>query len=286
MLELRRTVRFCLSDGSSAGGAGGDMPALGTPVRNSYSAWPAVRGLGRYYELHVACRGEADPVTGYFLNIRKIDEAVREHVLPELEAWVSPPSNAADAPLGEVMQRLMARLDEHLHGKASEATLQLTPMVSLTIRNDDMDRITIRQQYEFSAAHRLHVPTMSDEENRATFGKCNNPAGHGHNYRIEVAVRVPIDPQGHVLTVEELDAIVDRHVIQQLDHKHLNVDIPAFAQPDGMNPSVENIAKVVWGMLQGRFADAGPMGGAELEELRVWETEKTMCVYRGEEATA
>jgi 6-pyruvoyltetrahydropterin/6-carboxytetrahydropterin synthase len=138
-----------------------------------------------------------------------------------------------------------------------------------------MDHVIIRQQYEFAAAHRLHVSGLSDEENRRVFGKCNNPSGHGHNYRVEVAIRAPIDAQGHVLPVEKLDATVDAHVIQKLDHKHLNIDVPRFAD---LNPSVESITREIYHMLQPGVRELG----AVLEEVRVWETSKTVCAYRGE----
>lgn len=139
-----------------------------------------------------------------------------------------------------------------------------------------MDHVLIRQRYEFSAAHRLHVPGLSDQENREVFGKCNNPAGHGHNYQIEVAVRLPIDPEGQTADAGQIDAIVNQHAIELLDHKHLNTDVPQFA---GLNPSVENIVKIIWDMLAGQFNGLG--SGAELDELKVWETSKTVCSYRG-----
>lgn len=277
MVELSRTVRFCLSDGSTAGG---NQVPLATPRHNTYAAWPAMRGLGRYYEIDVDCRGEADPVTGYFLNIKHIDEAVREHVLPDLEQWIAGPLNPHEVPLGELMRRIFSLLEQPLDGKITAVSLRLTPMLSLTIRSDDMDRVTVKHQYEFSAAHRLHVESLSEEENRRTFGKCNNPAGHGHNYVVEVAVSAPIDPTGRVLSAEELDEVVDKHAISKLDHKHLNLDVPQF-QGGQVNPSVENIAKVIWEMLAPRLADAGPVEGAKLEAVSVWETSKTVCTYRG-----
>lgn len=233
-----------------------------------------MRGLGRYYELCVTCRGEADAQTGYFLNIKAIDEAVRQWALPVLIDCVSDEAAAPAVPMGQLMRALFQAIDPALNGTVADVRLVLTPTMSLGVERDDMDHIVMRQQYEFSAAHRLHVPTLSDETNRATFGKCNNPAGHGHNYRVEVAVRCPIDGKGQTLEPAALDAIVDREAIEKLDHKHLNEDVPAFAE---LNPSVENIVKVVWQMLVDKLP-----GGAVLDEVKVWETGKTVCAYRGD----
>ena len=265
MLELSRTVRFCLS---------GDADDFATPRDNTFSAWPAMRGLGRYYELDVTCRGEADPQTGYFINIKQIDQAVRECVLPLLLERLNGETRSADLPMGALMLDVLGALGPPLSESAVSATLVLTPTLSLTAIKDDMHHVLLRQQYEFSAAHRLHVPSLSDEENRQVFGKCNNPAGHGHNYRVEVAVRCPVDTQGQALAPAALDAAVDEHCIQKLDHKHLNTDVPQFAE---LNPSVENIVKVVWSMLEGKLP-----GDAELDEVKVWETGKTVCAYRGD----
>lgn len=283
MLELCRTVRMCIGEPGSSGGGVGAPPEM-TRRSNTYSAWPAMRGLGRYYELDVCCRGEADAATGYFINIKHIDTAVREHVLDYLQDLVSGASGTGGATvaLGETMRGIVTRLAMPLDDTVERIRLHLTPRYSLEIRSDTMDRVTIRQQYEFAAAHRLHVPEMSDEENRETFGKCNNPAGHGHNYRVEVAVGAPIDPAGDVFAVEELDDAVADAVIDKLDHQHLNHDIPQFAE---LNPSVENIAKVIWEMLIDQLDHLGAMEGVILEEVRVWETEKTVCVYRGEKGT-
>ena len=265
MLELSRTVRFCLS---------GDPADLNTPMHNTFSAWPAMRGLGRYYELAVTCRGEADPQTGYFINITQIDRAVRKHALPVLADALADESAAAEVPMGQLMHDLLARLGPPLNHTVQRVALVLTPFLQLAIEKQDMHSVLFRQQYEFSAAHRLHVPALSDDENRAVFGKCNNPAGHGHNYRVEVAVRWAVDEQGRSLDPAALDAVVDAEVIQKLDHKHLNTDVPEFAQ---LNPSVEHIVRVIWSMLAGKLP-----GGATLEEVRVWETGKTVCAYRGE----
>lgn len=179
-------------------------------------------------------------------------------------------------PVGRLMCRMLESLQPTLRGSVVMLVLRLTPTYSIALRSEDMDHVLIRQRYEFSAAHRLHVPGLSDQENRDIFGKCNNPAGHGHNYQLEVAVRLPIDPDGRTVDVAQVDTIVNQHAIELLDHKHLNTDVPQFAD---LNPSVENIVKVIWNMLAGRFGGLGAR--AELEELKVWETSKTVCTYRG-----
>lgn len=255
------------------------------PRDNTFAAWPAMRGLGRYYELDVTCRGDADPVTGYFINIKEIDRAVHENALPCFQRAMTdtggdpgtyPGAYQGDVPMGGLMRNLITAIGPALNNTVIRAELRLTPTYQIAIRSHDMDHVLIRQQYEFSAAHRLHVDTLSDEQNRAVFGKCNNPAGHGHNYRLQVVVRVPIDLAGRTAQGADLDAIVNRHAIELLDHKHLNTDVSEFAE---LNPSVENIVRVIWGMLDEPLAGLGE--GSGLEELSVWETSKTVCTYRG-----
>lgn len=278
MLDLSRTLRFCLNDRPPDGGShGGSLACLDAPRNNTFSAWPAMRGLGRYYELTVSCFGEADPLTGYFINIKHIDTAAREHVFPYLAEFVA--GCPASVPMGEMMQGVVQRLQPPLHDTVHRVQLNLTPYLQLQIEPATMHEVVIRQRYEFSAAHRLHVESYSDAENQSVFGKCNNPAGHGHNYQVEVAVRCPVDPQGRVPAVQVLDATVDEHCIQLLDHKHLNIDVPEFAH---QNPSVENIVQVVWRMLQAPIAAIGQ--AVKLDEVSVWETSKTVCTYRPAEA--
>lgn len=268
MLELSRTIRFCVNGPSDRA----DAPKL-----NTFASWPAMRGLGRFYQLHVRCVGEADPVTGYFINIRDIDLAVRDHALPLMREVLAVHADCADVPMGSLMQRMLDRIQPPLHRSVAALTLELTPYYRLEIRSLAMSHVVLRQQFEFSAAHRLHVDTLTDADNRKVFGKCNNPSGHGHNYRLEVAVRSPISPAGHATPVEQLDELVDRAVIQKLDHKHLSVDVPEFK---GKNTSVENIAVVIWHFL----VDAVKSLNVELDEVSVWETGKTVCTYRGQTA--
>lgn len=238
-----------------------------------------MRGFGRYYELHLTCEGEVDPVTGYFVNIKHIDTAVRQHVVPWLDELIHASGDGASVPQGKTMRELIARLQSNMAQSILAARLNLTPYLSLTIERADMGSILIRQQFEFAAAHRLHVDELSDDENQRVFGKCNNPSGHGHNYRVEVAVRAPINQQGHCCNADDIDKLVDDAVIEKLDHKHLNIDVPEFAD---LNPSVENIAKVIFEMLVNRTQEIS----VSLDEVSVWETGKTMCTYRGDAVEA
>jgi 6-pyruvoyltetrahydropterin/6-carboxytetrahydropterin synthase len=115
-----------------------------------------------------------------------------------------------------------------------------------------------------SASHRLHADALSAEENRAAYGKCNNPHGHGHNYVIEVLTGGPVDAEtGMVIDLGALDAVVRTKVMERFDHTNLNLD-PLFAQ---RVPTTENLCTAVFELLK----DALPVG--ELEYVRVEETE-------------
>jgi 6-pyruvoyltetrahydropterin/6-carboxytetrahydropterin synthase len=126
--------------------------------------------------------------------------------------------------------------------------------------------------YSISASHRLHTDSLSGEENRATFGKCNNPHGHGHNYRIEVAVGGPIDPgTGMVINMATLDAVVHQHVVARFDHMNLNLD-PIFAHQVS---TTENLSIAIYNLLQPALKPA------ILEKIRIEETENNFFEYSG-----
>ncbi|MEP7151703.1 MAG: 6-carboxytetrahydropterin synthase, partial [Nitrospira sp.] len=122
-----------------------------------------------------------------------------------------------------------------------------------------MSQATITRRYRFCAAHRLHTDQLSPEENLAIFGKCNNLNGHGHNYVVFVSVKGDIDPKTHqVLDGQQLDAIVERTVLQRFDHRDLNQD-RAFAN---QTTTGENLVLLMWDLLvkeipAGRLARVG-----------------------------
>jgi 6-pyruvoyltetrahydropterin/6-carboxytetrahydropterin synthase len=136
-----------------------------------------------------------------------------------------------------------------------------------------MKKAFITRRLMFCASHRLHSRELTEEENRKTFGKCNHPNGHGHNYVVEVTVSGPIDPKtGMVFNLTELRRVMEDTVEKEMDHKNLNVDVPAFKE---LNPTAENIAAVIWEMLEKRL----PKGA--LYEVRLTETENNFVSYRG-----
>jgi 6-pyruvoyltetrahydropterin/6-carboxytetrahydropterin synthase len=124
-----------------------------------------------------------------------------------------------------------------------------------------------------SASHRLHTDALSAEENRAAYGKCNNPHGHGHNYVVEVLACGPVDQEtGMVIDLVVMDEMVQARVLDRFDHANLNLD-PMFSETV---PTTENLCKAVYKLLDGSLAPA------ELEHVRVEETENNFFEYYGE----
>jgi 6-pyruvoyltetrahydropterin/6-carboxytetrahydropterin synthase len=112
----------------------------------------------------------------------------------------------------------------------------------------NVPRVAVYRHEHFNAAHRIHNPSLSDAENAALYGKCNNPNGHGHNYELIVRVCGPVDPVvGYVMDLGVLSTTIKQHVLDRLDHKFLNIDVPEF---NTVNPTAENIAMVIHGLLR------------------------------------
>lgn len=223
-------------------------------------------GLGAYYELRVTCVGEPNPRTGYLINIKDIDEAVRSVAVPLISRFCH---DEPRMPPQRVLHELLPDLAKVLSQELLRVEWGLTPFYSVTMEADSMSEFLLSQQFEFAASHRLHSPDLSEEQNREHYGKCNNPAGHGHNYLIEVTARVPIEGS---LTLPRLERLVNEHIVELLDHKNLNADVEALRN---VIPSTENLARFCYEIL------AGPVEAeeAKLERVTLWETEKTSCTY-------
>lgn len=126
----------------------------------------------------------------------------------------------------------------------------------------------------FNAAHRLFKPEWSDEKNSEVFGKCSHPNYHGHNYALEVWIEGKVNPEtGFVMDLKSLKEIMHSEVLDKFDHRNLNLDCKEF---EGIIPTTENIAIVIWKLLRAKIA-------SELMiEVVIAETEKNKVSYSGE----
>jgi 6-pyruvoyltetrahydropterin/6-carboxytetrahydropterin synthase len=137
-----------------------------------------------------------------------------------------------------------------------------------------MPVVTVTRRLQFNAAHRVHNPALSDEENQRLFGKCNNPNGHGHNYTLDVSVRGEIDEKsGYVIDLAVLKRIAEQKAVDLIDHKNLNLDV-AFMR--GVIPTSENIVVAIWREL------APAIQRGTLVRLVLWETPNNYVEYTGE----
>lgn len=263
MHTLTRTVRFALNP---PGQRGGDA--------NAYAGRPSMLGLRAHMEVDVACEGEADPVTGYVIDIKTIDRAVRESVVPILERTIGAP-NASSIP--DLLRDLIDALSPRLPVTLRALTLRPSPYYRVAMDTNDRRHVLMTQRFDISAAHRLHAPSLSDEQNATLYGKCNNPRGHGHNYVVEPCVEIEAGI-GDRFTLQDLERLTDRHIVQPFDHKHLNEDTPEFdARRGGVLPSVENISRVFYERLRPALESEHP--GVRLRTMTVWETDRTRATY-------
>jgi 6-pyruvoyltetrahydropterin/6-carboxytetrahydropterin synthase len=126
----------------------------------------------------------------------------------------------------------------------------------------------------FNAAHRLFRSDWNNEKNELVFGKCSNPNFHGHNYVLETWVEGSIDPEtGYVIDLKILKDLVRKEVTDKFDHANLNLDCKEF---ESLNPTCENIAFVIWGLLRAKLDSKYNL------TVKLWETENNVCEYSGE----
>lgn len=260
-VKLMREVRCFLTASEAA-----------QPVTNSWSGGPSVDCLAPYVTLRAVVAGEIDARTGYVCNIRALDELLRTVVAPALMNRATLQDASPAALIAAAFRAAAGRCPSGI--RLHELHLLVSPHVHYSALVEELPMIRMTQSFEFSAAHRLYCADMTEEQNRRIFGKCSNPNGHGHNYVLDVTVgAAPDRATGLVVPIAELDRIVKERVIEPFDHKHLNLDCPDFAD---LNPSVENIARVIWRRLASAFQ------GPRLLNVRVWETPKTWAEYSGD----
>lgn len=267
MLVLRRVFRLNLGAGASADAG---------EARGGFAGSPVLTGLGAQHEFEIALAGAPDARTGYVADIKDVDEAASRALAPVVRrAWAG---GAGDP--GRVLADVWAGLAEALPARLAGLRWNLSAYHAVEM--NARGRVLVCMSFDFAAAHRLHNPALSDAENARLYGKCNNPRGHGHNYRFEACVETPAGA-GHAGgdVPGAIARAAEESVLRRFDHTHLNEDTSEFSGAGGLNPTVENIAMVIHGLLAPAVAQAGP--GLVLRRVRVWETDRTSATYPADE---
>ena len=263
MFRLTREVRIGVNAGDAGGWEDGGRPT------NSYAGFPSLRGLGCFFTVRVTVGGELQRKSNYLLNIKEVDRRVRELGVALLTRWVREGRTSGGRAAADLFE-VIARGWDGVNVVALR--LGVSPFLSWQVLAEEFPVVRLSQKFEFSATHRLHNPALGDEENRKTYGKCNNPHGHGHNYEVQVTVAGPPGAGGVVWDVTDLERVVAETVIDRFDHKNLNVEVPEFRE---LIPSVENISMVIYRLLKPKLS----RGDVLLAGVTVWETPKTWCEY-------
>ena len=274
MQKLCRYVRFSINPFLPVDEAG----------FNSFASKPAGEGLSVFFEMGVELAGVADTETGLIVNVSDIDGKVRDYAVPVFAEKIRTAYAAAGHigyyELTELLESAWAKLADKFKGaQLCKLSLKLNPFRTMSVDRADLSSealakgdcamVYFSEKFEFAASHKLWNDSFSEQQNIETFGRCANPAGHGHNYIVEVTVKWP---SGRAPRTSDFEKVVYQELITAVDHKCLNVDVPEFRRA---NPTVENIAVFAWNKLVGGF------GNAVLHCVTVWETDKTYSSYYG-----
>jgi 6-pyruvoyltetrahydropterin/6-carboxytetrahydropterin synthase len=265
MHKLSRLVRFSINPFLPEDSSG----------FNSFVSRPAGEGLSIFFELAVSLVGEVEPATGFVINVNDVDKKVQKYVVPifaqQIRKDFRQGKHIGFFGITKLLKSAWGQLaDKFGTARLRELSLALNPFRRVAVDCEDCKMSYFSEKFEFAATHKLWNEDFSDEHNRKVFGKCANPAGHGHNYIVEVTIKRPTDKDN--LCIGDFEKVVDDEFIKLVDHKNLNVDVPHFAKTI---PTVENIAAFAWEKLAGKF------GEAVLHCVTIWETDKTSCSYYG-----
>jgi len=242
---------------------------------NAFASKPAGEGLALFLELSVEVTGSVEPATGFVINVTDIDKTVRKCAVPIFAERIRQDFRRAKHIGIRVITELLAstgyRLaDQFGRAQLSRLSLKLNPFRNVAIDVKDLKMVFFSEKFEFAATHKLWNDDFSEAQNFEVFGKCANPTGHGHNYIVEVTIKMPAG--GKTFRIGNFERIVNDELIGLLDHKNLNADLDPFRTT---NPTIENIAVFAWKRLVGKFDKA------TLHCVSIWETDKTYCSYYG-----
>ncbi|MEN6309199.1 MAG: 6-carboxytetrahydropterin synthase [Anaerohalosphaeraceae bacterium] len=239
---------------------------------NSYAARPITEGFGLYLALWVHLKSKLHADTGFVVNVSKIDAAVRQGVIPHFQRQFTEWFRQQHTPPMEAIYKLMQDTKEQLGPVFKtcclwKLELELNPFRRVGIQWETDEMVIYTEKFEFAAMHKLWNDKFDEKTNFELFGKCANPAGHGHNYILEVSVN---PPAGKSAWLEGFEKTVRDRFVDIVDHKNLNFDVPAFSR---INPTVENLSKLAWKNLKAKLKPC------KLVEVTVWENDRTYCRY-------
>ncbi len=250
---------------------------------------PGNADRGHNYLCELTVGGAIDPDTGMVINIKDVDAVLKARVTGLLGGKLLDTEVAAfrdRPPTPENITRFFwNECRDAFEPLAQTARVSLWPTPTLHVSLSALENpneapmLTVTRTYDFSASHRLHSRALSDAENAEIFGKCNWENGHGHNYEVEVTLTGEPNAQtGRLVDLAALDEMLEEVVLKPYDHKHLNYDTADFRK---LNPTSENLTKVIWDNLQARLSSQ-PLGAARLHRVAVRETARNYFEYYGE----
>lgn len=242
--------------------------------RKTFGTCSNQNGHGHDYHLEIMVKGELNQRSGIVVNTVDIKRIVGNFIEGDLDGKFLNIEHSFFQKNIPTTENIIKYLWDTLGPKLENCELhrlRLHENPNLLSEKGEGKLVTLTRKYHFSAAHRLHSDQLSAEENTKLFGKCNNPYGHGHNYYLEVSVQGEPDPvTGMVTDLVFLDKTVESVVLNEFDHKHLNLDTEEFK---GLNPTSEIVSKVIYDMLNSHLPN--------LYKIGLWETEKNYFEYKG-----
>lgn len=239
-------------------------------------------GHGHDYTCEVTVAGELDSRTGMVLNITELKSAMNRVIVAPCDGKFINLDHPAFVEMIPTSENLVLNFREQLYSAVAPTQLR---SIRLSESRDfwiewkaQVSGMLLTRTYDFCAGHRLWLSSLSADENKRLYGKCENPHGHGHNYLLEVTLRGAPDPQtGMVVNFDELDPVVAREVVERYDHKFLNSDVEDFAD---CVPTSENMCRVIWQRLDSALTASGVK--AQLHRVGLRETPKNFFEYFGD----
>jgi 6-pyruvoyltetrahydropterin/6-carboxytetrahydropterin synthase len=242
--------------------------------RALFGPWASPYSHGHNYALWASFDGGVEPETGMVVNIKDLDAILQRVIVGQFDTKSlndEVPFFANHAPTVEnLLLYIRAEIEASDLPESVRLThlkLEETPLLYGEHPTNTAMTISLTRVYEFAAAHRLHAEALPHARNLELYGKCNNPAGHGHNYVLEVTVEGEPNPEtGMIADLGALDAKVEELVVDRYDHKNLNIDIPEFA---GKITTSEVVVEEIFRRLDGRLP-------ATLRRVRLYETARNV----------